>query len=504
MKKYLSILGCFIFLLGCNNDFLNQENPNTLTPDQFWKTANDAQSAIIGTYSPLSTIFCHGRLFSGYTQSRSDAVFTQGGFAAASSLYNTNPADGNFTAGWGEYWKVIFRANSVLKNVPEIEMDSTLKDNILGEAYFLRAYSYFILVNYFKNIPLVTEPANSLAETQQPQVEPSLVWTQIKQDLTSAITLLPNSWDDTNKGRITAAAAAALLGKSHLYQQEWADAATQLKRVIDGEFGTYNLAPTYAENFRESGENNIESLFEIQFDLTGAWTAGWGSDVPSTARFNSFGFDMANGPSSRINSWVQDLFLAEQTNGGQIDPRAYETIVWDYPGAQHFGGTSFATKFAGQLAQNPKFTKAAKYTNPNGGGAAPGFNTFAVNKKIIRYADVLLMYSEAENEANGPTISAYTAVKKVRDRVNMPVYSSGLTKDAFRQKIRDERVLELTMEDIRQLDLLRWGLLPDRIIDNPDFRNGNLFYKTGREYFPIPKLELDTNPQINTQNPGYD
>ena len=85
----------------------------------------------------------------------------------------------------------------------------------------------------------------------------------------------------------------------------------------------------------------------------------------------------------------------------------------------------------------------------------------------------------------------------------MPEFTAGMDKDAFREKVRNERVLELTLEDIRQLDLLRWGLLPDRIVDNPDFRNGNLSYKPGREYFPIPQLEVDTNPNIN-QNKGYE
>jgi len=504
MKKYLLIIiCCFISFWGCDDDFLNQENPNTLTPDQFWKTSEDAQSAIIGTYSPLSTIFNHGRLFSGYTQSLSDAIITKSDFSYNASLYNMNPSDGNFTAGWGEYWKIIFRANLVLKNVPNIEMDTVLKDNILGEAYFLRAYSYFVLVNYFSNIPLVTEPAASLSETQQPQVEKSLVWEQIKKDLNVAIPLLPNSWDDINKGRITAGAAAALLGKSHLYLEEWGNAATELKRVIDGEFGTYILTPNYSDNFRVSGENNSESLFEIQFDLTGAWTAGWGSDVPSTARYNSYGFDISNGGSSVLNTWVLELFLKEKTIDNQIDPRAYETLVWDYPGAQHFNGELFENKFKSQILEDPNYVKAGKYVDPNSGGAAPAFNTFGVNKKIIRFADVLLMYAEAENEINGPTSSALEAINLVRNRANMPSFTLGLDQETLRQKIRDERVLELTLEDIRQLDLLRWGMLPDRILNNPDFREGNTSYKAGREYFPIPQLEVGTNPYI-VQNQGYE
>ena len=160
--------------------------------------------------------------------------------------------------------------------------------------------------------------------------------------------------------------------------------------------------------------------------------------------------------------------------------------------------------FQQKLQNDAQYVRSAKYVNPNGGGVAPSFNTFAVNKKVIRFADVLLMYAEAENEDNAaPTAEAYAAVKRVRDRVDMPEYPAGLSQTDFRQRVRDERVLELTLEDVRQLDLLRWGLLPDRIIDNPEFRNGNLSYVTGREYFPIPQLEKDTNPNI-IQNQGYE
>ena len=504
MKKYIILLCSLTFILSCNNDFLNQENPNTLTPDQFWETEADAQSAIIGTYSPLSTIFCHGRIFSTLTQSLSDAVHTTSDFSLVASLYNVQTSYIRIEEGWGEYWKIIFRSNLVLENVPNIEMDENVKNNILGEAYFLRAYAYFVLVNYWQNVPLVLEPATTLAETQQPQVAPSVVWNQIKDDLTTAIPLLPNSWNTDNTGRVTAGAAAALLGKSHLYLEEWGDASTQLKRIIDGEFAAYDLDANYSNNFRLEGENNVESIFEIQFDDTGAWTAGWGSDVQSTARYFSFGRDIATGGTSILNTWVLDLFLNEQTNGGQTDPRALETMVWDYPGAEHFEGEAFASKFSAEIANDAQYVRSAKYVNPNGGGVAPSFNTFAVNKKVIRFADVLLMYAEAENEDNAaPTAEAYAAVKRVRDRVDMPEYPAGLSQTDFRQRVRDERVLELTLEDVRQLDLLRWGLLPDRIIDNPEFRNGNLSYVTGREYFPIPQLEKDTNPNI-IQNQGYE
>lgn len=511
MKKFIITICFLTFFLGCDSDFLDQTNPNTLTPDNFWQDAGDAQSAIIGAYSPLSTIFYHGRIWASIELALSDEIVVNGAIGTQAERYNFNPNNGNFANAFAEMWKIIFRANLVLENVPNIDMDTTLRDNILGEAYFLRALQYFVLVNHFQNIPLVTVPAGSLAETQQPPASPDLVWAQIKEDLIAAIPLLPTSWDDSNKGRVMKGSASALLGKAYLYQGEWALAASELENLINGTYGTFDLMPNFVDNFRDSSENNIESLFEIQFDQTGAWTAGWGSDVPNTARYSSFDNDFSNGSHSFMNPWVLDLFLQETTNGGDIDPRAYETLVWDYPEAEHFGGVLFADKFATQLANyaaDPanvrRPVKAAKYINPNSGLAAPSFSANGNNKRIIRFADVLLMHAEAENEANGPTSAAYTSINRVRARVDMPDVPAGLTQDAFRQRVRDERVLELCNESQRPLDLLRWGMQPSRFVDNPSFRNTDIFYVTGREYYPIPQLELDTNPAYNQQNPGYE
>ena len=148
MKKYIIIFLSITFLLGCDDNLLDQTNPNTLTPDIFWESEADATAAIIGTYSPLSTVFYHGRIWYIVEMSNSDEIWNPGGIGGALNIYNGNPNDGNYANAFAEMWKVIFRANLVLQNVPNIEMDATLRDNILGEAYFLRALQYFVLVNH--------------------------------------------------------------------------------------------------------------------------------------------------------------------------------------------------------------------------------------------------------------------------------------------------------------------------------------------------------------------
>jgi hypothetical protein len=183
-------------------------------------------------------------------------------------------------------------------------------------------------------------------------------------------------------------------------------------------------------------------------------------------------------------------------------------LVWNYPGAEHFAGRLFSDKFAAEIENfatdptNRKPVRNAKFIDPNGGLPRAAFNTNGNNKRIIRFADVLLMHAEAENEANGANDAAYASINRVRARVDMPDIPAGLSKEDFRQKVRDERTLELCNESQRPLDLLRWGLQPSRFVDNPSFRPQQLQYVPGREYFPIPQLEISTNPNM-VQNPGY-
>ena len=171
---------------------------------------------------------------------------------------------------------------------------------------------------------------------------------------------------------------------------------------------------------------------------------------------------------------------------------------------------NFTDKFASAIANyeadpttNRKPVWAAKFIDPNGGQSIPAFNSNGNNKRIIRFSDVLLMHAEAENEVSGPTAAAYASINRVRARVDMPAIPAGLSKEDFRQKVRDERTLELCNESQRPLDLLRWGLQPSRFVDNPSFRPSELRYVPGREYFPIPQLEISTNPNYGGQNEGY-
>lgn len=514
-KVLFTVLVLFFTATSCDDEFLEPVNQNELSPTTFWETADDARKAIVGAYSPLSTVFGWGRMMILHTVYRSDVVdpFAFQGVTTDASNFSINPNFGRLNEIWGEFWKTIFRTNLIFENLPNIEdpnFSEEERNTILGEAHYLRAFQYFYLVTMFRNVPLLTESPAGLEEITAAPAAPADVWALIISDLQTAQQLLPDTWSDDNVGRATSGAATAMLGKTYLYRAgiegssgDYALAAAELKKVIDS--GLYDLVPDYADNFNAAGENNIESIFEIQFDDNGL---AWGADNPETLRAAAWEPDMAPPPFTsqngfEINDWAFEKFLETPDNDGNIDVRAYSTFIWNYPGA-----TIYQENFVDAYATNPDFVGGRKYLDfetPDKPQSDFGFAGFpsVINWRTIRFADVLLMYAEAENEANGPSAAVYATLNRVRNRANMPEISN-LDQDALREAIRNERVLEHSLEGTRYYDLLRWGQIPDRFTNNEQFRanTGGVFYQPGREYLPIPQSEIATNT-LYPQNPGY-
>ncbi|MEL6275342.1 MAG: RagB/SusD family nutrient uptake outer membrane protein [Bacteroidota bacterium] len=506
----LAMLFAITITTSCDEDILNQTNPNVITPASFYSTAEDARKAIIGTYSPLTDILYYTRMNVFATVYRSDLV---NGFATSE---RTDP--GRFAAEsnknmvgwtWRPMWKIISRANAVLENVPAIEMDQSEKNAILGEAHYLRAFNYFHLVRFYRNIPLTTTTISIDEARQALQVPPEEVYAQIVADLREAQNLLPAQWTGDNVGRATSGAATGLLGHVLLTTQDYAGAKEEFQKIIDS--GRYRLVEDYADNFEEASENNEESLFEIQLVADG--NAGWGGDRAGTGKGAGYMQDMAPPPAftgqdgMRINDWALDLFLDERTVNGEIDPRAFITLFWNTDETTTYLGRELAsTIYEGQTFQEAfpgsSFIFNKKYLDLEAGytTAAQGWHFSGNNLRILRYADVLLMFAEAEFNLNGSSQDALDAINQVRARVDMPPVTSITMQD-----IMDERVKELAMERERYFDLLRWGLVEEMIVNREGIKSesgGTGAYQPGREYFNLPDSELNNNPNFRP-NPGY-
>ncbi|MEW4922243.1 RagB/SusD family nutrient uptake outer membrane protein [Algibacter sp. 2305UL17-15] len=524
IKSSLGIIAVTLLMtigVACSDDILDQNNNNATSTANFGTSVEQVESAINGAFHPITGTFFWGRIVHTGAMLRSDEfnVFPFGSNTAMSTFLG-NPGDRWATEPWQELYKSIARCNNIIINVTEDGIaDKTTRENLVGQAYFLRAFDYWYLANLYGNVPLITDLPdldNLLVE----QATTDAVWAQIISDLEMAESMLPANWAGDNLGRPTSGAATALKGKSYLYMKQYGPAATALNSLV----GKYSLLPAaqFGDNFSTTNENNSESVFELQF--LGQDTFVWGSDIPGTGSMGNFHIDYAPPAKSPdrshvVNPWLKDLYNA---NGDVV--RRNETLVYDYPGATGYGGVAFVTDFSTdnsdgnndiQIATDagvePIFSK--KYSGMELGTRDQvdflGTNV-GNNWRVIRYADVLLMLAEALNEDN-KTSQAIPFIDEVRDRAGLTLIADtnpGIDQTDMRQAIIEERAMELAGEGHRFFDLVRWGLADDYMGAtslhgaHPKSLSGGAFQNGKHELIWIPNSERDANPNLD-QNPGY-
>ncbi len=513
-------------IVSCT-DVLDQVNPNSISGDTFWRNADDAIKAVGGLYHGAGTTYDNFGGVKQFVMWRTDA-FNYAGVAASSFRHSSSTWVQQ--RAWDVNYAAITQANEVIKNVPTIEMDLTDRDNITGEGYFIRAWAHFELVMMFENIVLRTSNPTS-AEDLFPSQRPSAdVYAQIISDLEQAEGLLqPKGYYATAfLGRADRGAATALKGKAYLYTQQWSQAASTFQGLMNS--GQYSLVANYRDNFREDTEFNDESIYELpaqDSDLAGAggWLSGFTGGNGRTAGFvqgGAYGFAglpgfAAGGNAGEINRWVLDEYLLTPDKDGNIDLRAFANIAWNHPNSTLFAGQTFENKYGDPALGNEGFqfdpvtggwlnlVVIKKWSDIETRDRWEGYGVSPSNWRAIRYADVLLMYAEAQNEAGGPDASVYAAINQVRARANMPDITAGLSQGDMRDAIRLERTLELFMEGHRFQDLRRWGTMTEAFLtDHPGSKSlSGVEFVPGRdELMPIPQHEIDANANI-VQNPGF-
>ncbi|MDN3583997.1 RagB/SusD family nutrient uptake outer membrane protein [Mucilaginibacter flavus] len=502
-----------IFAMGCKKGDLTTVNPNAQTSQTFWQNASDAVKGINavygsliidGSYMRFSPIVENTRGDDATSYSPWDQIYNMGKFNMQST------GDGVLFS-WTAYYQGILRANEVLKYVPAINMDADLKKRVLGQAYFLRALYYFHLADFYKNVPMPLAPAASSTDYFQKQQPQDVVWAQVISDFKAAEDMLPTTYVglavDGQVGRATKGAAAAYLGKTYLFTKKYAEAAAQFKTVMD--LGIYSLVPNYYDNFFANNENNSESIFEVQFSRdAGGTDLGWGGDPSSgwgrtSARAITFGAASFGFTDVQPTPALYNEYLQEKTTSGAVDPRLDVTMYYNKPGEKLYN-QSFAARYAGSSSLNAVFCH--KYENGDSGQADEYDWRSGINERLMRYADVLLMYAECLNELS-QTSDAYQYIQMVRNRVGLPNLATvkpNMSQADMREQIGHERFLEFSLEGHRFDDIRRWGWLQDATklawlkSRDPEFNT----YTTGKEYLPIPLTEVQTNVGL-VQNPGY-
>lgn len=510
MKKLFFV--AMIIIIGsatsCKKDFLDSSNPNQLTVNSYYKTEAEAVGAVNSVYAVLQ----HMNLFRQYQWLVYDGMSDDVAWAGT----DDEPANAMFNYTYSstmsksnEMWRTlytgIFRANQVIENVGKME-EFTLKNRVLAEAKFLRAWYYSELVRGWSGVPKITEPLKGAQTSYSfPRASKEDIYTLIKDDLEFAELHLPkkSEYSGTDIGRATSGAASAYLGKSYLYQKRWEDAAAQFQKVINS--SEYELTAKYGDNFSAATENNIESVFEIQFtgDGTGIWDE---DDEPGIGESNLL-------PVSYFN-WSSLGAMAQFKRNELFGPPS------GVRGPRYNG--AFGTNAAGR----PRIIKYVEFNTSD-------FRRSDVNIRDMRYADVLLMYAEAINEFD-QTDDAKEIINQVIDRVrkemgmadrseftsskelktveqlidfgSIELYNFSDDKDGIRDVIKYERRVEMMYEQKRYKDMVRWGDAKEALdlwaIDNETPRN---FVVGKNELFPIPDSEMSGNKGITNadQNPGY-
>ncbi len=481
------IIGLIIFsIISCNTDDLELSNPNELSAETFFKRPEQLQSAVDAIYANLQTEALFSRVWYYMYDNMGHEVETNPQHEANKRVYfdfNYNADDGYIFQYWDNCFRGINKANFVIQNEENFEnVTEQQKNQAIGEAKFMRAYYYSMLVKRFGGVPLYIEPTGE----GQPRATEEAVYEAIYSDLNDAASKLPSK-ANTDGGRPSSGSALALLGKMYLHNGRWADAKSAF-----GSMSGFALVNNYEDNFLEETEFNIESVWEINFTLAFGATTDW-SGVGTGTGIHEFSF---RGQDMGWNDWfnsypTQDL-VDEYEDG---DPRLTANF--------YFNGDSFDNgnqTVALPLEREVAWKKYQLYYKQSNENQASG-----INCRVIRYADVLLMHAEAENEL-GNSQAAIDLLNQVRDRVGMPQYGSAEMNATFpvtsRQEIFDaivhERRVELAGEQVRFDDLIRWGMAEEEL--SPfGFRVGV------HERFPIPFREINTNANISEsdQNPGF-
>ncbi|WP_051590619.1 RagB/SusD family nutrient uptake outer membrane protein [Flavobacterium daejeonense] len=535
-------LMCITMLFSCSSDILDQTPKDSLTEELVWSDPQGAIQFVNGIYGGMQSGF--DRNYDGWAKGLylldgcTDDGDVSMGWTHSTVLQNAQFTPDNVPWGqtWGDYYALIRKTNLALENLDRLQ-DEVLRNRLKGEVHFLRAFCYHELLRLYgikstgadpTGVPIIDKVLTLDDDLQINRSSYDDVVNFIIGDLDKAVSLLPSK-GNIEAGRATSGAAYALKSRVLLYAERWAEAAAAAKLVVG-----YTLYPDYRKLFLV--KNNDEIIFAKKFqgpDKThqtnagGTPNAGW--DVynsPNTFKGTSDGgwggnlvtqnfvdsYDMADGESQATSS------LFDPNNPYvNLDPRFEATVV-------HNGSTfrgRVIEMFEGGREGDPGAFEFTRYFLRKFHDETLSLYSRSSDQDwiFIRYAEVLLNYAEAQNEAVGPDASVYDAIKEIRQRAGItnPDLPAGLSKSVMREKIRNERRIELAFEEHRFFDIRRWKIAQNLLDGKPVYGmkitknlDGSFSYQKQivetrsfpeRLYvLPIPQSERDKNPaakQIN-------
>ncbi|SHG18011.1 Starch-binding associating with outer membrane [Flavobacterium micromati] len=484
MKKiFLPIFILSMHLLsGCSDEFLDVDQTESISTKDIELFNNDAGAATFVTaiYSKFLDFNMSSFSWNGVSSIASDDAdkgSSPGDTGTDKDVMDAltyNPSSLSITEIFSANYEGINRCNQALNIIPQLEKaDATLRARLMGEAKFLRAFMYFTLVKTYGGVPIIDRLPNPSSQEdrtmQLTRKSKEEVYAFIEKDLSDAIEVLfdKSQYPSSERGRASRGAAYALLAKVNLYQKNWQKVVDNCNLVTG-----YAIVPDYASMFRVAGENDAESIFEIQgvgsipirgiqnYSVSqgarGAGGWGWGFNTPSLSLLNAYE--------------VGDL-------------RRNATIIFA-------GTTLYDGRVVPTTVENPRYNYKA-YSS-----AIPDAEQSDTNIKYLRFAEVLLMKAEALNELN-QTSGAIPLLNQIRLRAGLG-NTTAVSQADVRIAIWKERRVELAFEHDRFFDVVRTGQAVAAFAIH-----GKTFVAGKHEVFPLPQLFLNETAGLSSQNPGY-
>lgn len=548
MKKLLFLLSIMAVTMVSCKKFLNTEPVDKISIKQYYTDENGLKQALAGVYDPLGLYYGNDviKIFNSCTD---EGYYARNNtFGVATNSYDASNA--NIAGLWAMCYRGIDRANTLIANIDLPKMDETKRQNILGEALFLRGYYHFLLVQYFGNVPIKLEPTTNPADVFVSQSPAKAVYEQVLKDMKEAETKVSTSSALGFSGRVSKTVVEGILARVCLQMagyplndnSKYAEALSWAKKVqTSGEHAlktsinpssawSYNaytaatpsvkqtLSTAYSQIFINQAQDlydTKESMWEIEFngDRGGAYNelGGLGSQNGITMTATPF-----QGTIGYSYGYVRGTARLYKAYGAGDLRRDWALTTFTYNATT--GAEVGITATSGYGRDCAKWRRIYEKNT-----TLKDKNQTAINAPVLRYADVLLMLAEAENQVNGPTAIAYDAVNQVRRRgygLDINTVSAtadlpaGLSKAQFQQAIEDERFRELCFEGTRRADLVRWNKyiqtlnsVGNEITTGYSAQNwGGTGGKNAVDkhlLYPIPLKEMSINTNLKTQNPGW-
>lgn len=525
MKKILNIFlaGTLMFSFASCSDFMNL-NPTTQPSETtFWKTENDFNMALAGIYGKLRSNDHYNALY-GLTDNLTDNSYDKNGCGAAQNICKgeLDPSMGGYVSEiFGFSYSALARINNFIERAQaNTTLRPEVKERMISEGKFFRAYHHMWLYLYYGDVPVMTKTL-TMEEQYVPKVDAAEVYAQVMKDYDDAIEALPDVTYAANHGHITKDGAKAFKAKlmlQHAYDKgvpniEELKAVIALLESIKG----YSLQPEYSDLFKNTTqEGSPEIIFSIKnlapTSCTGLdmYFTNWLHTCPLRNLVDEFELEgEGNWSGSELAKAVNEEIL----NGADEKAAAIERAKLFEGRDKRLKATVFHSlkpfEEIRPIAGETDFTGFGcyKYLQKDLAIAAKDLLDGSVSDQDMihmRYGYILLMIAEAENEVNGPTAKVYDAVNAIRLRAGQYALPTGLSQTEMRQKIRHEWRVETAMEGLRYLEMKRWNTLGEIVnIKDPKFVEYQPQFEEHFYLWPLPQGEIDKAGGVLVQNPAY-